>query len=386
MSAEESSFSIMVVDDQPDNLRLLEEMLQKKGYQVRSFPRGRMALASAAQRPPALVLLDVNMPEMNGYEVCERMIANEVLRQVPVIFLSALSDVADKVRAFQAGGVDYITKPFQIEEVHARVRTHLELYRLQREAQAHNAKLEALVEARTRELTEAYGRLRILDKAKSDFLTLISHELRTPLAGILGVGEILLAEPSASAEEQGLRAMFEQSQKRMLEVLNDADVLTRIEVEAEGFMVQALSLSNALRVATERTFAFAAYREVTFGPTPSLAVPVRGVSELLERALSALLETAVRFAARGESVRLACEPRAETVELVIDTSGLCVPQDALERFFGIQSIAEPLTAAGDLGLGPYMASRILALMGGAVTVHNREPAGIQLRVSLRTVR
>jgi DNA-binding response OmpR family regulator len=121
--------NIMVVDDQPANLKLLEDLLTQQGHAVRSFPRGRLALDAAGRNAPDLILLDINMPEMNGFEVCKRLKADEKLAGIPVLFLSALSETRDKLNAFRAGGVDYITKPFQVEEVRARVETHLELYR-----------------------------------------------------------------------------------------------------------------------------------------------------------------------------------------------------------------------------------------------------------------
>jgi CheY-like chemotaxis protein len=119
--------NIMVVDDNPANLKLLEGMLRQHGHEVRSFPLGRPALLAASQDPPDLILLDINMPEMNGYEVCEQLKANPHLAAVPVIFLSALNAVEDKIRGFHAGGVDYISKPFQFEEIEARAETHLKL-------------------------------------------------------------------------------------------------------------------------------------------------------------------------------------------------------------------------------------------------------------------
>ena len=112
---------IMIVDDNPANLRLLEDMLLQQGHEVRSFPLGRLALGAALRSPPDLILLDINMPEMNGYEVCEQLKADEQLKGVPVIFISALTEQLDKVKAFAVGGVDYLTKPFQMEELHARV-------------------------------------------------------------------------------------------------------------------------------------------------------------------------------------------------------------------------------------------------------------------------
>ena len=118
---------IMVVDDTPENLTLLNDMLQNRGYEVFALPNGEMALKAAAKNPPDLILLDINMPGLNGYEVCKRLKADEHLAEIPVIFLSAYNETEHKITAFQAGGVDYITKPFQSEEVEARVRIHLKL-------------------------------------------------------------------------------------------------------------------------------------------------------------------------------------------------------------------------------------------------------------------
>jgi phosphoserine phosphatase RsbU/P len=123
--------NILVVDDTPANLQVLAGMLKDRGYKVRPVPSGKLALLAAQRNPPDLILLDINMPEMNGYEVCEHLKADENLKGIPVIFISALTEQLDKVKAFAMGGVDYLTKPFQMEELHARVETHLKLRRLQ---------------------------------------------------------------------------------------------------------------------------------------------------------------------------------------------------------------------------------------------------------------
>src|SRR3954469_7981372 len=133
--------SILVVDDTPANLQVLAGMLKDRGYRVRPVPGGRLALAAARRDPPDLILLDINMPEMSGYEVCEHLKADDQLRGVPVIFISALTEQLDKVKAFATGGGDYIPKPFQMEELHARVETHLKLRHLQTELEAANARL-----------------------------------------------------------------------------------------------------------------------------------------------------------------------------------------------------------------------------------------------------
>src|SRR5271166_341360 len=133
--------NILVVDDVPANLQVLTGMLKDRGYKARPVPNGKLALLAARKDPPDLILLDINMPEMNGYEVCQHLKADEQLRGIPVIFISALNENLDKVKSFAIGGVDYITKPFQMEELHARVETHLKLRRLQVELEETNSRL-----------------------------------------------------------------------------------------------------------------------------------------------------------------------------------------------------------------------------------------------------
>jgi two-component system, sensor histidine kinase and response regulator len=228
---------IVIVDDNPANLKLLEDMLLERGYEVRSFPIGRLALAAIMNNPPDLILLDINMPEMNGYEVCQRIRATQDLADIPIVFLSALNDIQDKVKGFQSGGVDYISKPFQLEEVHARVETHLKLHKLQQALKAQNEHLEEAVAQRTRELVEANRRLAILDASKDDFLALISHEFRTPLHGLLGVAEIILDRMPSADQNGQLREVFQRSRRRILSILEDAMLLTEIDINGERFRV-----------------------------------------------------------------------------------------------------------------------------------------------------
>lgn len=139
-TAASSDESILIVDDQPANVRLLSQMLTERGYRVRAATSGRRALASIAAQPPMLVLLDIRMKEMDGFEVCDRLKRDPRTHDIPIIFISALADVEDKVTAFQHGGVDYVTKPFHIAEVLARIETHLALRRLQAQLQEANKK------------------------------------------------------------------------------------------------------------------------------------------------------------------------------------------------------------------------------------------------------
>jgi putative two-component system response regulator len=155
MPNENSTTCIMVVDDSEVNLRLLTEMLSGRGYRVKPFSSGEVALKAAQAEPPDLVLLDIEMPGMNGFEVCTALKTNELLREIPVLFISALHETETKVSAFKYGALDYITKPFRFDEVDARVKTHLKLSRLQKELEKHNRQLEDLVAEQVRELSDS---------------------------------------------------------------------------------------------------------------------------------------------------------------------------------------------------------------------------------------
>jgi putative two-component system response regulator len=147
--------NILIVDDVPDNLDLLTEVLIKEGADVRALPSGKLALKSAITNKPDLILLDINMPEMNGYEVCEKLKNDPRTHDIPVIFISAASETFDKVRAFRVGGLDYIVKPFQVDEVKARIRTHLQLKQFQESLEANNLMLQERVDKQLREIAEA---------------------------------------------------------------------------------------------------------------------------------------------------------------------------------------------------------------------------------------
>jgi sigma-B regulation protein RsbU (phosphoserine phosphatase) len=173
------SRDILIVDDEIANLKLLTEYLDQAGYQVRPTEKPQQAIDSALAKPPALILLDVRMPEMDGFEVCRHLKQHERTRDIPIIFVSALQDVQDKVRGFEAGGVDYITKPFQESEVLARVDTHLTIHRLRREVQTQRDQLEHELE------TVSKLQLRLLPKTLPEIagLDLATYYVTSRYAG-----------------------------------------------------------------------------------------------------------------------------------------------------------------------------------------------------------
>ncbi|MEO0687293.1 MAG: response regulator, partial [Cyanobacteria bacterium J06649_11] len=209
---------ILIVDDTLNNLRLLSMILTVKGYEVRKAVNGKMALESINTSPPDLILLDIKMPEMDGYETCRRLKENPLTEGIPVIFISALDDVVDKVKAFSVGGIDYITKPFQQEEVLARIQNQLRIKFLNQE-----------LAERNRELKNLNSKLEYSNQQLHDFTHMVSHDLQQPLQSIIGFSNLILLQHKDT---------IGKSVSRYLERINQAG--DRMQV----FIQDLLSLAN----------------------------------------------------------------------------------------------------------------------------------------------
>ena len=244
---------------------------------------------------------------------------------------------------------------------------------------------EENLRASTRELAEANQRLTILDRSKNEFLALISHEFRTPLNGLLGVSELILEGMSSTDENKELREMFDQSRRRIVSILDDALLLTQIDVSGEQFRSAPVSLHAALSRAIGRTTEFTETR-VEFTPRSESLGFALADEELLVRALQALLEAAVKFSQERGTVRLRHEVLPDSIRLIIESRGATIPGPVITKFFDVFSIGEDRTLGRDLGLGPAVADRILSLFGASVTVANLDPSGIRLTVTLRNVK
>ena len=373
---------ILIVDDVPQNLELLEGMLKKKGWEVFALPSGQMALQAAARERPDVILLDVLMPGMDGYEVCSRLKADPQLKDIPVLFLSALNEHWDKTRAFQAGGVDYITKPFQIEDVEARVQTHLRLRRLQEKLAGENARLETAVRQRTEQLADAHARLASLDQAKSDFLSIISHELRTPLNALFGIPELLFMELPDSPTMQDYRQMLKENRKRILTLVEDASLMAQVQSDTEAVSVKTSELAQILRDAITRATELGKIAGVALAAAPPTTTQVIGDPDLLTKALQSVLETVLKFSARGGTVRMELAAAAGAQLVSVEARGYDIPPAELPRFFDLLAISKTLTPGGDLGLAPALARCLIGAFGGQVEVTNLEPRGIRVTVRL----
>lgn len=371
MSAGEENLPfLMVVDDEPMNLEILSDYLEEAGYRIEKFYDGVSAVSRAREVAPDLVLLDIMMPGMSGYEVCEELRRMPETRSVPVIILSALDRPEHKAKAFEMGARDYVTKPLQKTEVLARVRNHLQL-------RDYQLNLEHLLQERSSELMEAHRQLRIWDQAKTDWLDTLAHELRTPLSGVFGVMDLVLAEGESEPVSEEMVGFYRSSRQRIEKLIKDANLLVSLQAEKRHQNWQVIRINDVLETLRSE-------REETNGVELRMGdheVEIFGEETLLHRGLSDLLELMEHLSPEKAPVRLEISAVwDETACVEITTAAGSVPEEALGTFFTVGGAMYFSRNGTDLGLRPALAKRILELFHAEVRVSNRQEGGVRMQL------
>jgi two-component system, sensor histidine kinase and response regulator len=342
--------TILIVDDTPANLGVLVETLGDAGYQLMVAEDGEEALAQTEQTQPDLILLDVMMPGIDGFETCRRLKARASTRDVPVLFMTALNETTDKVRAFAAGGVDYITKPIEHEEALARVQTHLALRRLRRELE------EQL-------------------KVKERFMRIASHDLRNPLCLILMAGEIARRKSGDSPVVAQYIADINESAAQMRRII---DTFLELRSSAQSapsgsvdltLLAQAASRQHALAAKNKRI----ALRTELADPLPL----ARCDAALAYQAFANLISNALKFTPPGGRVTIKTLAASERVRVEVHDTGPGVPLAERAQLFRENARLSPRPTAGEEsnGVGLAIVKHLIESQAGAVGAEFPEKAG-----------
>ncbi len=415
LASADSEF-ILIVDDNPANLEVLSETLAGAGFQVAVAIDGVSAIEQIQDYQPELILLDIMMPGIDGFETYQRLRAKPSTRDIPVIFTTALSDTENKVKGFSLGAVDYITKPFQQQEVLARVRLHLQLRnltrtlegqnkRLKREivqretAEASLLKLNQELEKRAVELKEAKEAADRANHAKSEFLANMSHEIRTPLNGILGYTQILqFSKVLTEKERKGLK-LIKQCGSHLLTLINDILDLSKIEARKMELYPASFHFPSFLQGVAEIFSVRAEQKKISFIYQFESHLPsgVYADEKRLRQVLINLLGNAVKFTDHYRSVtfkvkvvgqgnaaiensKAALEPNSQSstikVRFQIEDTGVGISSDELDKIFQpFEQLGDSNSQAQGTGLGLAICQKILALMNSRIQVTSQPGKG-----------
>jgi signal transduction histidine kinase len=393
MNNQHKEINILLVDDEPNNLRVLTAMLGEKNYETRGVLNGSMALKASKLMPPDLILLDIMMPQMDGYEVCRQLKADPLTCEIPVIFVSAKDQAIDKVKAFGVGGVDYITKPFQFEEVLARIETHLKLRQLQQQLQHQNTQLQTEVADRQnaeQALKEKNGLLQheiycrqkieaVLQKTNEElaaanaeldqFACLASHDLRAPLTSIFSYVQLFLMRYKEKVDPDGLKYLQNalKACQRMQLLIDDLLTYSRTgkmkndfePVDCNAVIEQACE--NLEKVISETKTVF------TYSQLPT----VKGDDSLLIQLFQNLIANAIQYCQEETPyISIMVTLKDSQYLFAIKDNGIGIETQYYEQIFQVFQRLHTQAEYPGTGIGLAICRKIVELHGGQIWVES----------------
>lgn len=372
--------TILIVDDTPENIDILVELLEDFDKQIAI--NGADALETAFENPPDLILLDIMMPEMDGYEVCKKLRADDRTKDIPVIFLTAKTQKEDIVKGFEAGGQDYITKPFDVHELMERVKTHLEL-KTQRELLKNmNVILEEKVQERTaqldssnKKLEKANFELQGLDGAKNDFLEMISHEIRTPLNGIVGAAYLLNDVMGDDNEFGEFVEMLKISVDRLENFSTTALIITQLQADNYKISQESHKAENVIDSCIESLEEYSKEQnlEIRKGLVDS-GLEINIDEKLFKRALKSVIHNAIKYSSERDKVTVNTLTDEKTTIIEVVDNGKGFTEEALNNLFQPFGMGEKHYDQ-NVGLSLRAAKMIMTAHNGDIIIENLPESG-----------
>ena len=382
---------VLVVDDIQSNIDFVTDVLELENLEIIGAYSGIKAIELANNHKPDLILLDISMPEMDGYEVCQQLKDNPDTKDIPVIFLTARVQKEDIIKGFELGAVDYIIKPFNFNELISRVRTHIDLKQKTEKLHNINLELEEKLAERTQqlsiataelkeannELTTAHNELSMLDKTKTEFVLHINHELRTPLNGIQGYLNIL-SESIQEDQADSLNSITELT-NQLIKVAELSLLFTELKTNEDQIEIRTVdfidSLNNAidLRSTSEKNIEI----EVE---NPFEELNVFAESKLLSSCLSIVIDNAIKYSPENGKVLISIKRYHEYIEMIILDEGPGFSDKAQEQLFSFFAADNLQQQSHGFGVGLATAKLILDLIKGTIEIDNRQPKGALVRL------
>ena len=390
-----NNVSVLIVDDTIYNIQLLSLMLIRQGYQVEQATSGKEALEIVSKQLPDIILLDIRMPEMNGYEVCTRLKANSATKNIPIIFISSIEEPSEKVEAFSVGGVDYIAKPFQLIEVLARIETHIRLCSLQKKLQEQNEQLQLSALVLSRSLKQE----RELSQMKSNFISVVSHEFRTPLTTIQSASELLEYYEWTKEERVEHLHQIQDEVKHMTALMEDVLFLSsananksKINLTEFDLLKFCTKLLNQIQKTFAKDYILRSSLHITANfnilienphlenDLPDLAVKMD--KKLLRQILTNLITNAIKYSSPHSTIDCKFTVDHDSVTFIISDQGIGIPEGDLTHLFSAFHRGQNVGILPGTGLGLSIVKNCVDVHKGSISVKSQVNIGTEFMVVL----
>jgi len=360
--------TILIVDDIPENLKLLGTVLRKNGYKLLVASSGKQALTTVETKVPDLILLDISMPEMDGYEVCRRLKSENRFADIPIIFLTAKTEIDDIVEGFKLGAVDYITKPFNPGELIARVKTHLEL-----------KKSRDFIAKQNEQLIE-------LNANKDKFFSIIAHNLKNPFNGILGFSSFLAKEISSLEKDEVIEFAhnIHSGASKLLELLNNLLEWARIQINGIDFQPSILNFDEEIDNISKIFHPSLVNKKISLKLEIPDNIKLYADKNMFGSIVQNLMTNAIKFTHQGGEISISARPNGEFVYITVKDSGVGIPEEKLGKLFKINEKHNDIGTGGErgTGLGLILCKDMVEKNGGSITVESKKGEGSKFIFSL----
>ncbi len=380
--------TLLIVDDNPTNLGVIVSSFKNYGFEILVARSGETALKSVQHARPDLILLDVMMPGIDGFETCRRLKANPATQDIPIIFMTALAETEDKVKGFEAGAVDYVTKPLHQEEVLARVTTHLKIQHLTQNLQERNLRLQQL----TDELQQANKTLAKLNADKDKFFSIISHDLRDPFTNILGHAQLMIALPDRSSKEDfvEMAQSIYRGAKATHDLLENLLFWSRIQRGNIEYHPDQLQLWPLAQKTVELLDEIAVTKNIHLINTIPPTLTVYADQNMISTIIRNLTNNALKFTPNGGAVTLSArrEQASENgaslstdfVVVSVSDTGIGIEPEDIDKLFRID--VHHTTAGTNkergTGLGLIICKEMVEQNGGRIWVKSQVGRGTKV--------
>ncbi len=356
-----TSNTILIVDDIPENVKIIAHMLKDRGFTIIIAQSGYEALEKCTKLPIDLILLDISMPGMDGYEVCRKIKENPATAGIPVIFVTARDNPEDIVRGFENGAVDYLTRPVNSAELRARVATHLEL-----------KDSKDIIEQQNRELRD-------LNASKDKFLSILAHDLKNPITGVITTSQLVSKMYHSLREDERLSYVEEiySSTQRVLHILEDLLQWSRSQSGRIEYNPETIQLNRVTFEVITAFEQFAEEKNIEINNVVDDSIEVLADRNMIATVIRNFLSNAIKFTPPGGKIMLDAKQRATHVDYSISDTGVGIPQENMERLFKIDG---GLSTSGTnqekgTGLGLILCKEFIEKNKGTITVESTPKKG-----------